>query len=122
MVLPRIDYKAVKFLKKNPVMVLRSAHSHIALNVSYSIKGLKWSCDRHGRSLYFSNGVIREGRIDSTDGLPLTPRKDVYVQKFIPMDHESVVIQAAEFAAVKKAYKLLYGIGEHFSSKQGNIE
>jgi hypothetical protein len=118
MKLAEIDYKAIQFFRKNPLVVLRSSYSDIALNVSYSFKGLKWSCDRNGRSLYFKNGIIRNGEIQSTDGGALIPRKDVYVQRFIPINHDSIILQAAEFAAVKRGYKLLYSIPEPYVSKK----
>lgn len=37
--------------------------------------------------------------------------KLVYVEDFVPMNHDSIACQAMEFLAVKKAYKLLYPVG-----------
>lgn len=105
-----IDSRASKLLKDNPMMCLRSARTGIVISVSYSIKGLKWLSDKNGRSIFYENGVIRNGRVESTDGGPLRQSTAVVVTRFFPKNHESGVLQAAEYAAVNKAFKMLYRI------------
>lgn len=105
-----IDSRAITFLTKNPVMVLRSARTGIALHVSYSAAGVKWACNAAGLSLYYKNGRVENGKIVSTDGSPLIASDRVFVERFIPRDHNSMDAQTAEFKAIHRAFKLLYPV------------
>ena len=90
----QIDPKAIDYLSKGNLMVLRAADTGILLNVSYSEDGLKWTVDKSGRSLYFD----KKGNKSSK----------VYSEKFVPRNHNNISAQLAEFFGVHKGYKLLY--------------
>lgn len=106
-----IDEKAIKFIAKNNIVVLRSAITGVALNVSYTEFGVSWTTDKNGLSLYYKrdeSGTLNE-------------KSDrVVVEKFVPRNHNSPALQAAEFLAIKKAYKLLYPAG-NYRREQGDV-
>lgn len=108
------------FIASKNLMVLRDSLTHKALNVSYTVEGLKWTVNFSGKKLiYFRNAWID---VSTDEGIPttsivgdLTPSRKVYVEKFIPRDHYDhrgrlTRIQISEYTAVDKALKLLYHI------------
>ena len=107
-----IDQRAKDFLsqKDNKLYVLRSTYTGMAINVSYSMKGLKYTVDKRGHSIFYSNGILRDGKIVPKEGMSLIPSNSVFVERFIPIEHESMTLQAAELNTVRKAYKLLYPV------------
>lgn len=95
-------------------MVVRDSRTNKALNVSYTVDGLKWTTNFNANKLV----MYRNAWIDHVDGVPtiagdLTPSRKVYVEKFIPMDHYDErnrlkKEQISEYTAVDKAQRLLY--------------
>lgn len=77
----------------------------MALNVSYSIEGLKWTTNKVGKLIYFKNAFLHTGRWVGD----LTPSSFVYAEIFDPKDHASDAAQVAEYTWIKKATHLLYG-------------
>lgn len=75
-----------------------------ALNVSYTEDGLKWTCNKRGKALYYKNAFIAGGRIVGD----FTPSPDVYVEKFVPVNHSAYFKQMAESTWVDKAVRLVY--------------
>lgn len=100
-----IDGKAIKHIAKNNIVVLRSAITGIAYNVSYTEDGLKYTTDKNGVSIYYSAPGERSDK--------------VIVEKFIPRNHHNPALQAAEFFCIHKAYKLLYPVDAPYRRTDG---
>jgi len=88
-----------------------------ALNVSYTDQGLRYTCNKFAKLLYFDNAfIVAKDGIPSIKGI-LNKSKDVYVEDFIPRDHFITTkirwidldAQRAEFLWVNKGMALLYG-------------
>lgn len=102
------EYRAIPVwlidrIASTEVYVLRRKDG-TALNVSYSEDGLKWTANKWKESLYYKRAYISSGKIKGD----LTKSPDVYVEKFIPINHSDPFKQAAESTWVGKALKLYY--------------
>lgn len=93
----------VERVTKSNLYVLRHIDG-TALNVSYTEDGLKWTCNRKGKALYFKNAFITKGKLVGDT----TPATDVYVEKFVPVNHSAYFKQMAESTWVDKALRLAY--------------
>lgn len=86
-----------------------------ALNVSYSIDGLKWTVNKYAKSLYYENAYLQHNNGNPRIlGKSMKRKADVAVLPFVPkdhilgsrMDHDA---QKAEYLWCNKAIHLLYG-------------
>lgn len=98
-----IEPWVISFFKTQSLVVLRRKKDNFPLNVSYTEDGLKWTANKIGRCLYFKDGFIRGGKIDSSMELS----DEVYVSHFVPINHRSESAQSAECLWTKKALGLL---------------
>lgn len=62
------------------LMVLRRKSDKMALNVSYTEDGLKWTANKLGRALFYKRAFISQGKFIGD----LTPSNNVYVERFYP--------------------------------------
>ena len=88
---------------ENRLKVLRRKKDHTALNISFTIEGLKWTTNKVGRSLYYKNAFLSKGRFVGD----LTPSNDVYVEDYFPQNRGDNRLQSAEMVWVNKAIALL---------------
>lgn len=100
-----IEKSILSFIRDRKLYVLRDKRTHTALNVSYSEDGLRWTTNKVGRLLYFKKAYLTSGRMVGD----LSPSEEVYVEKFVPRNHERTASQVAEYTWIKKATHLLYG-------------
>ncbi len=100
-----IERGIASFIKDRNLVVLRDKRTGAALNVSYSEYGLTWTTNKVGRLLYFTKAFLKNGKKVGD----LTKSPNVYVERFVPRDHNSTMSQVAEYTWVKKATHLLYG-------------
>lgn len=89
------------------MVVLRRKSDNVALNVSYSEYGLKWTANKLGRALMFHRAFISNGRIIGSQR-GLDPSALVYTEHFVPRNHQTEEAQAAEFRWLDKALKMSY--------------
>lgn len=117
-VIDPIDKVIGQFIKDKKMYVLRNAKTGQAINASYSEEGLKYTTLPNGKLVYFNDARLkREWAMDS-DGVPyivsvrfagdLRPNPEVFVEQFVPKNHNSIRTQIAEYTVVSKAYRLLY--------------
>lgn len=113
MVVKDIEPWVITFLGANNLKVLRRKKDGMALNVSYTEDGLKWTSNKVGRALYYKDGVIKEGKIVSS----MEKSNEVYVEKFVPSNRKTAHAQSAECLWIHKAMKLLYTVDSPRPSK-----
>lgn len=77
----------IDWVAKNELCVLRNEKG-VALNVSYTEEGLKWTCNKYGRSLYYRDAYVVNGKIVGKD---LRPSKSIRVEKFVPTNFDPYV-------------------------------
>ena len=116
-----IEERFITFIGDRNLVVLRDAKTHKALNVSTTEDGLKWTYLNNRQGLcYFKNGKFQRNlevdkhgnlkgfvNIVSNDNKPLTKSSKIYVEKFIPRNHDDLGNQKAEYVWVNKALRLL---------------
>lgn len=112
MTIREISPSLIKYIASNDLKVLRRKKDDVALNVSYTISGLKYTANKLGRAImykraFISNGVITfpktlDGKVDDS----LSP--NIYVEHFVPRNHSTEFAQEAEYTWVLKALRLLY--------------
>lgn len=101
----KIERGIARFLEDRDLVVLREKKSGTALNVSYTVEGLKWTTNKVGKLLYFNKAYLTSGKWVGD----LSPSPYVYVEKFVPQDQPSMAGQVAEYTWIKKGTHLLYG-------------
>lgn len=104
MVIREISPELIDHIRRQNLWVLRRKKDGYALNVSYSVYGLQWTCNKLGRALMYRRAFISKGRLIGD----LAPSKDVYVEVFVPRNHDTEAAQVAEFTWVDKALRLIY--------------
>jgi len=103
MTIREIEPWVITFIGATNLWVLRRKKDGAALNVSYSEEGLKWSCNKTGRAIYFQKGYIRGGKLP--EGIMSA---EVYVERFKPGNKKSQFLQQAECTWIGKALRLMY--------------
>ena len=68
------------FVYGKNLVVLRRKKDRMALNVSYSLEGLHWTCNKLGRALFFKRAFVSLRKIIGD----LAPSEEVYVERFNP--------------------------------------
>lgn len=68
------------FVYGKNLMVLRRKKDKVALNVSYTEVGLKFTCNKNGKLLYFKKAFMKNGKFEGD----LVKSDDVYVERFFP--------------------------------------
>lgn len=117
MIIREIDRSAVDYLSNLQLVVLRNKRTGMAIDVSYTIEGLKWSVNKLGISNYYANAKFEKGRITG-DNLTINP--NVVVEKFIPRNHTTEKSQSAEYSCINKAYKL-WALPPFYESQAGVV-
>lgn len=74
----------IERIAKENLKVLRNK-AGVALNVSYTEDGLKWTGNKDGRALYYKNARISGGKITGKD---LTKSNQVIVETFVPTNFD----------------------------------
>lgn len=127
-----LEPRIVTFIADRNMYVLRDARTQMALNVSFTPEGLSWTTDSSGRLVRFENGemarvlnlkksleqnniVFEALHISPTEG-ELRLSDKVYVEKFVPFDHQNRRNQVAECLNVDKAYRLLTRLPTNMST------
>jgi hypothetical protein len=115
-----IDKAIGQFITDKKMFVLRSKATGQALNTSYSEEGLKFTTSPNGRLLYFKDAKLARDYKQLPDGQwvatkvgfvgDLSPNPDVYVEQFVPKNHNHQRTQVAEYITVSKAYRFLYHV------------
>lgn len=103
-----------EFIRDRNLVVLRDRRGK-ALNVSYSIDGLKWTANKFGKLLYYKNCYLGHEEVSPGNWRPVFRGKmekspNVVVEKFVPRDHHNLGNQIAEYFWVQKAMKMLYHV------------
>lgn len=107
-----IEDVTINYIAKQKLCVLRKRNG-MAIDVSYSEDGLKLSCAKNGKLYYYQNAFLKGVTPYSKHPKGLEKDPNVYVELFVPKSYENSgrgteKLQAAEYAAVHKAYKLSY--------------
>ena len=105
MVIRQFDKDLQKLVARQRLLVLRKRGSNVALNVSYTEDGLKWTCNKVGRLLYYKSGIIKDGSIYTKD---TEMSSDVYVEPFVPRNFSNEEAQVIEYTWCKKALAMMY--------------
>jgi len=108
--IPQVEPWMVQFIKDRDLVVLRDKRGK-ALNISFSEEGLRWTCNKYGRALYYEDAYLKHILIDDMWHPYISGNKEkssrVVVEKFIPRNHTKLSYQIAEFMWCNKAIKLL---------------
>jgi len=107
MVIREIDKGISQFIADKNLKVLRRKKDNVAINVSYSQRGLEWTSNKLGRCVMYKRAFIRNGKI-SCSGNDCLISPDVYVEHFVPRNHTTEAAQTAEYTFIGKAFKLTY--------------
>lgn len=105
-VVKTIPAHVISYIAQHDLVVLRRKRDNVALNVSFTVQGLKWTCNKLGRALMFRRAFVSQGRIVPAPNTKLELATDVYVEKFIPRNHETEEAQVAEYMWINKALRL----------------
>lgn len=125
MKLNKIEPRIRQFIFDRDLYVLRRKSDGMALNVSYSADGLRWTADKNCRLLFFQNARL-ETRSQDNKVIPyfkglskngLERSNHVFVEKFDPTDHFypnseklNARLQSMEYIQTHKGLKLLYNV------------
>jgi hypothetical protein len=116
-----------QFIKDRGLKVMRRKDNRIALNVSYSEDGLRWTANNRRKLFYYKNAELRHKKVGdmwlpyahplSPDGLQKSD--SIIIEDFVPEDHyypngEKLIpkLQVAEYLWSNKGLKLLYHVDE----------
>ena len=119
-----IEPRIATFISSNDMYVLRDSTTHVALNVSFSPEGLNWTMNSSPNARNSSAKLVRfkNARIARIHNpkdmtlmkLEIVPTRgnlqvsdSVYIEKFVPRNHDDYRLQVAECVFVDKAYRLL---------------
>lgn len=99
------------FIKDRNLWVLRKRDRRgpgRALNVSYTEDGLKYTMDKYGTLIACKNAklVLEDGKLNIVGNTNLP--HNVYIEKFVPQEHQNLRDQLVEFMMSNRALKLLY--------------
>lgn len=111
MIIRAIPPHLVQQIADKHFKVLRRKKDNVALNVSYTEYGLKWTANKLGRALMYDKAFITRGRVvPARGGASSTPKisLDVYVEHFVPRNHDTEAAQVAEFTWLNKALAMSY--------------
>lgn len=121
---PDIEPRIQKFIADQNLVVLRDAVSNVAMNVSYTPEGLEWTMapNGSGRLIFFRKASIAKHYSKEDHSLTRLeiigdkrPNSRYYVEKFIPMNHNTDYGQKAEYTWVAKAYRMALLGASNFS-------
>ncbi|MCB0370625.1 hypothetical protein [Mesotoga prima] len=110
-----IEPRIARFISDQGFYVLRDKATGIALNVSYTPEGLKWTMapNGSGKLIFFRKAhLIRHYNKTTLQptkveiGGDVRPSNKVYVEKFIPTNQPTNRAQKAEYTWTDKAYKM----------------
>lgn len=122
-----------KYIEDANLVVLRDKRNNKPLNVSYTEEGLRWTCNKDAKLLFYKNAYLRHRDIGEKIWQPYivgdTKRNPhVVVEKFVPKDHRredgrlNIHLQKAEYLWCNKAMRLLYHVGEDFALEDASGE
>ena len=95
------------FIRDKHYWVLRRKKDKCPLNVSYTVEGLMWTTNKLGKSLFFKDAIVSNGRIVPKKGY-YEEADDVFYEKFDPLEHATYSIQTAELRWLDKAMRMSY--------------
>ena len=97
MIIREISPEIRQLIADKHMFVLRRKRDNVALNVSYSRDGLKWTSNKLGRCLMFKRAFVRNGRIEPVGDYGAQEATDVYTERFVPSNHDTESAQVAEY-------------------------
>ena len=71
------------------------------------MEGLMWTTNKLGKSLFFKDAVVSQGKILPRKG-KYVEADDVYYEEFAPLNHASYSLQTAELRWLDKAMRMSY--------------
>ena len=87
--------------------VLREKRTDKAINVAYTIDGLKWTANKSGKSLYYNDAIFKiiNGKISLVGDFKVSPF--TYVERFYPRKFRSPFLNMCESTWINKAIQMI---------------